>query len=278
MIKINKEQFYQIHEVLGRLDRSMRRKESFGLIRFGDGTIKAAHAFHNNDINQLKQISMQEGIPITSFEKIIEFWKTSANICDFIDSPEVYFSPKFWERTKKHKKRISEKTIERLFNWKRLYNQIGIVNKNYCNPEINFLSCVNRGFRRKTLPDLMKNKKICCITSRDDLQNILQQYNVTILQIPGKNENQFSSFSKIIDTINDKALDFDLWLIAAGELGRIYPGLIKFKGGRAFDIGSLVDYWATQEVPSRLIPYMKQTENPLKLELTNEGKEYLKYL
>lgn len=278
MIKINKEQFYQIHEVLGKLDRAMRRNEPFGLIRFGDGTIKAVHSFLNNDTDQLKQISLQEGIPLNSFEKIIEFWKTSSNICDFIDSPEVYFSPKFWARTKKHKKRISEKTIERLLNWKYLYKQAGIVNKNYCNPEINFLSCVNRGFRRRTLPDLMKNKKICCITSRDDLQKILQKYNVTILQIPGKNENQFSSFSKIVEKINSTALDFDLWLIAAGELGRIYPGLIKFKGGRAFDIGSLVDYWVTQEVPSRLIPYMKQTENPLKLELTDEGREYLKYL
>jgi len=278
MVKINKEQIYQIHEVLGKLDRAMRRKEPFGLIRFGDGTIKAVHSFLNNDVDQLKQISRQEGIPINSFEKIIEFWKTSANICDFIDSPEVYFSPKFWARTKKHKKRISEKTIERLLNWKFLYKQVGIVNKNYCNPEINFLSCINRGFRRRTLPDLMKNKKICCITSRNDLKNILQKYDVTILQIPGKNENQFSSFSNIIEKINTTALDFDLWLIAAGELGRVYPGLIKFKGGRAFDVGSLIDYWCNQEVPSRLIPYMKQTENPLKLELTDEGKEYLKYL
>lgn len=279
MIKINDFNIYQVPEILMKLDISIKRKQPFGLVRFGDGTIKAIHAFLNNDKDQLKQISNQEGIPIDNFEKIIEFWKTSANICDFIDSPEVYFSNKFWARTKKHKKRMSKKTLERLLGWKDLYDQIGIYNTNYCNPEINFLSCVYRGFKRKTLPDLMKDKKICCITSRNDVQIKLNMYNISVLKIPGKNENQFKSFSSVIEEINNKALDFDLWLISAGELGRIYPGLIKFKGGRAIDIGSLIDYWCTNELPSRLIPYIEiNKNNPLKLNFTEDGKQYKKFI
>lgn len=278
MLKINKIKVFQTQEILNKLDSCIKKKLPFGLVRFGDGTIKAIDSFLNDD-PQLVKISEQEGIPINSFEKIIEFWKTSANICDFIDSPEVYFSNKFWERTKKKKKRISEKTIERLLQWKVTYEIVGITNDNFCNPEINFLSCISHDDKkRKTLPDILKDKKVCCITAREDTNQKIQNYNFDILRIPGKNENHYRSFSHIINQINENATKYDLWLIAAGELGRIYPGLIKFKGGRAFDIGSIIDYWCTQEIPSRLIPYMKQTENPLKLELTDDGKEYLKYL
>lgn len=278
MLKINGIKIYQTEEILKKLELAIIRKRPFGLIRFGDGTIKAVDAFINDDLQQLDQISVQEGIPKESFKKIIDFWKTSANICDFIDTPEVYFSNKFWERTKKNKKRISEKTLERLLKWKLLYSSIGITNKYYCNPEINFLSCIDYDSKKKTMPDLLKNKKICCITARTDVNIKLKNYDIDVLKIPGKNQNQYDAFPHVIEEIDKHAKNYDLWLIAAGELGRVYPGLIKFKGGRAFDIGSLIDYWCTQEVPSRLIPYMKQTENLLKLELTDDGKEYLKYL
>jgi hypothetical protein len=104
-------------------------------------------------------------------------------------------------------------------------------------------------------------------------------YDIDLVKIPGKNENQYISFNRIINLIDNKATKYDLWLIAAGELGRIYPGLIKFKGGRAFDVGSLIDFWCTREVPSRLKPYMQETiHSPLKLILTEEGMEFYNYI
>lgn len=282
-IKINNIEISKTSEVLFKLSHSITHNEPFGLTRFGDGTIKAIHAFLNEDYAQLRNISDQEGIPITSFGTIINFWKVSANHCNYVDTPEVYFSNKFWDRTKGlKKKKMSEKTILRLKMWKDLYSKIGIINTNYCNPEVNFLSCLFNSYGRKSLPDIMRGKKICCITSRDvtDVKTHLSQYKIDVIKIAGKYEKQYEkSFNKVTDKIDRLATEYDLWLIAAGELGRIYPGLIKFKGGRAFDIGSLIDFWCTGEIPSRLKPYLSTSiHNPLKFILTELGKEYLKFL
>lgn len=263
--------------ILNKLEKSIKTKTPFSIVRFGDGTIKAIHAFLNSDYKQLKDISVQEGIPMMLFDKIINLWKTSANISDYIDTPEVYFSNKFWKRTKKiNKESMSQKTTLRLRIWKDLYRTIGINNENYCNPEINFLSCIGE----KTLPDILKGKKICCITSRNDLYRKLSSYfDLNIINIKGKFEQQFSkSFSKVIDCIDNDANKYDVWLVAAGELGRVYPGLIKFKGGRAFDIGSLIDLWCGEKIPSRLVPYLTKIDDSLKLKLTIEGEKYSKYI
>jgi hypothetical protein len=274
---------HKVNEIMNRLSYAIVNKKSFGLIRFGDGTIKAIHSFLNNDYDQMNAISKQEGIPKELFERIIEFWKTSANYCDYIDSPEVYFTKRFWKRTKNlQKNEMSKKTIIRLKEWEQLYNKIGITNKNYCNPEINFLFCIisNSGFH--TLPDILKYKKICIVTTRSDVKEKLKKYdmNIDIIKIVGKFEDQYhNSFNEVIQKIDDNATNYDLWLIAAGELGRIYPGFIKFKGGRAFDIGSLIDVWCGDDIPSRLKPYLIKTIHyPLKFSLTENGKEYLKYL
>jgi hypothetical protein len=280
-IVINGIQISKTIEILNRLDYSIKNKKSFALLRFGDGTAKAIHSFLNKDYTQLISISEQEGIPISVFERIVDFWKTSANHCNYIDTPEVYFSDKFWGRTKGTKKQaMSEKTIMRLKMWKQLYSKIGIVNESYCNPEVNFLSCIIGKFGKVCLPDLLKDIKICCITSRCDVNEKLPEYNIDVLKINGKFENQYTnSFGQVIEKIDSDANKYDLWLIAAGELGRIYPGLIKFKGGRAFDIGSVIDFWCGEGIPSRLRAYLTTTSHhPLKFALTPTGKEFNKFI
>ena len=94
-IIINDIQIAKTSKILNRLDYAINNKKSFGLVRFGDGTTKAIHSFLNKDYEQMINISKQEGIPISVFDRIIDFWKTSANHCDYIDTPEVYFSHKF---------------------------------------------------------------------------------------------------------------------------------------------------------------------------------------
>jgi hypothetical protein len=282
MTIINKINIVKTLHILNKLEFAINNKQSFGLTRFGDGTIKAIHAYLNNDYKQIINISEQEGIPVSGFKKIINFWAASANYCDYIDTPEVYFSDKFWDRTKGiKKKQMSSKTIMRLKMWKELYDKIGITNTNYCNPEVNFLSCIIGSTIKKCLPDILKDRKIYCITSRNDVKKKLSNYfDINFFQISGKFDNQFNnSFSDVINEIDLHSTDYDLWLIAAGELGRIYPGLIKFKGGRALDIGSLIDFWCGEELPSRLKPYLATTiHDPLKLVFTENGKEFSKYI
>jgi len=266
--------------ILKELERAIFKKTPFGLIRFGDGGLKYINAFLVNNKKKLIDITNQEGIPYNNNEQILKLWSQSANICNYIDSPEVYFTQDFWKRSKGiSRKKISRETEILLKNWRQLYQKIGINNSNFCNPEINFLSCLNNQFE-KNLPEILINKKICCISSRSDINKILPGYNIKVIKISGKNEYQFvRNFDNVISHISNNAKKYDIWLVSAGEVGRIYTGTIKFFGGISFDIGSLIDYWCTGEVPSRLLPYMKGSMiNKMNLLLTSRGRKYKEYI
>ena len=131
---------------------------------------------------------------------------------------------------------------------------------------------------RPNILDLMRDRKVCCITSNPDLKLRLREYgyDIDVLKIVGQyEEHQMVSYPEVVSFININANAYDFWLIAAGEVGRVYPALIKKLGGRAFDIGSLVDYWVKPIVPQRLVKFMKVYEpHKLLLELTEEGKKY----
>ena len=67
-----------------------------------------------------------------------------------------------------------------------------------------------------------------------------------------------------MDIIKQKSNCYDFWIVCAGELGRIYSGFIKSMGGRSIDMGFVLEYWLTGEIPERLIPFLKPNpENKL---------------
>lgn len=270
---------YKTVEILTSLKEAIDTRAPFSLIRFGDGGIKLIHAYFYNDRDQLDQIVEKEGIPYDKIKSLIDLWAIASSNANYIDTPEVYFTETFWPRVKGHKK-ISEKTVQRLKMWKRLYKIANFEIENFCNPEVNFLSCLNY-FRYNGFPDLLVNKKVCIITSRDDLKKVLVHYNadIDIIQVPGFTMNQYKVFQDVLGKIKSDARKYDLWLVAAGELGRIYPGIIKFNGGRAFDIGSTVDYWVTKRIPDRLKLFIEQDDNfSLKVKLTEKGSQYRQYI
>ena len=79
--------------------------------------------------------------------------------------------------------------------------------------------------------------------------------------------------------IKRKATKYDFWLVAAGELGRIYSGYIKNCGGRTLDIGFVIEYWLGGLIHPRLHTYINSSlYNPLELILTDEGKKYERYI
>ena len=96
-------------------------------------------------------------------------------------------------------------------------------------------------------------------------------------------KEDFEKFSQglkdVIDFIETRANNYDLWIISAGELGRIYTGLIKHLGGRAFDTGFVIDYWCTGYIHPRLRRFIQQNpDNRLEFILTAAGKEYEKFI
>lgn len=273
---------YRVFEVLQELDTCIKKKEPFSLIRFGDGGLKFLYSMLTDNEKQLKGISKREGIPVDKMEFVLTEWQKYANQANFIDSPEVYFHDEFWPRLKHSlkNKKMSEETLYKLKNWKKIYENSGFINERFCNPEINYLSIIRMG--RKNLFDIMTYRKICLITANTSTGLILSQsgQDITTLKIVGQHRDHYkNSFPQATRKIKLMANEFDLWLVAAGELGRIYSGMIKEYGGRAFDIGFVVDFWSGFELHDRLIKFLQRNpKNKLELVLTDDSKKYKQFI
>ena len=133
---------------------------------------------------------------------------------------------------------------------------------------------------RKNLLDILKKRKICIITVFSELRNLLYPLDVDVVQIVPKYKKQFDkSFKYVIDKIKNQVRDYDIWLIAAGELGRVYSGMIKECGGRAIDIGYVAEVWLNRDIHERLKPFLNCSLSfSLELVLTDEGKKYEEYI
>jgi len=271
--------FYKIKDILDDLESCIDRRLPFSHIRFGDGGIKFIDSVLNNDRDQLTVIIKKEGLPSHKIVEIFELWGYHARHANYIDSPEVYYNGKFWPRVKREGKQINTETELKLREWYKLYNDSEFDNENYCNPESNYLMIL-RTQKFNNILDLMKNKKICIITVFPEVKELLQGYDVDVVKIVAHYENQYqNSFKEVIEIIKQKANDYDFWLVAAGELGRIYSGYIKECGGRTIDIGFVIEYWLEGYIHPRLHTFIQPNpENKLELKLTEAGEEYEDYI
>ena len=272
---------YRTKEILEDFERHIETKTPWALGRFGDGGMKLIHSILFNDQDQLLEIVKKEGIPTEKAKDVLDLWATSANIYNYIDTPEVYFTKEFWPRVRKGKQPMHQDTIDKIREWKKLHVLSGCKNESYCNPEINFLSCLD--IFDRGLIEILQNKKVCCITAypeetvKDRLSFIRK---LDVVKIVENNQDHYhNSFGKTVVTIQDKTKKYDVWLVAAGELGRIYTGFIKYNGGISFDIGSTIDYWCQGIIPLRLFWFLKKNDNNyLKLSLTEEGEIYREFI
>jgi len=271
---------HKVYKILNKLESCIQNKTSFSHIRFGDGGIKFIDAILNKDAEQLVSINIKEGIPDDKVLTVLKLWGQYASEADYIDCPEVYFNDTFWARVKKPGREINPETKIKMLKWKQLYDYAGIDNNNsYCNPESNYLMVLRRKYQ-KTIFDIMKGRKIAIITAIPDVKNNLRKYDVDIFPIVKQFENHYkNSFKKVVSFIKEKANEYDLFINASGELGRLYSGLIKREGGRVVDIGFVIEYWNTGYLHPRLKHYMAPSKNnPLELKLTKQGKKYEKWI
>ena len=272
---------HKIRNILTHFDSSIKEKSSFCLIRFGDGAIKCIHSFLFRDIEQMSEISVREGIPLNEFPMLIEKWTSTARNSSYIDSQEMYFDGRFWPRMRKPTKGMTQKTKDRMLMWEDLYGRLEFENYNYCNPESNYLSVLRVDNWRNIL-DVMQDRKICMITAQPKVKSILSSagYDVDVIPIVGHFENQYdNSYHQVMEYIEQKVNSYDMWLVAAGELGRLYSGRIKELGGRTFDIGFIAEFWMGENIHPRLKPFMiRSCCNPLELTLTFEGKKYERFI
>jgi hypothetical protein len=273
---------YKVKEILSKLETCIENDIPFSHIRFGDGGLKYMSAVLRGDVKSLNIILKKEGMPHDRIIEIFELWGYYARQADFIDSAQVYLDGYFWPRVKGNGKNISEGTARKLIGWKDLYNRSEIDNENYCNPESNYLMTIRFRKNTKNLLDLMKDRKVCIITARPGIKETLKTYgyNIDVIQIVRQYEDQYKrSFENVIFQIREYADKYDFWLTAAGELGRIYSGLIKEHGGRTIDIGFIIEFWLGYDLHPRLEPFlMRNPDNYLETILHDKGKMFSRYI
>lgn len=270
-------EIYRVEDIFNKLENCIEYKLPFSHLRFGDGGLKYIHAILYKKGSQLNTILKKEGIPKEKVIEILELWGYYARQADFIDTPEVYYNGQFWERIKKIGKPINYETDQKLRIWKDLYERAEFDNENYCNPESNCLMILKRDGKRN-LFDIIKNRKVCLITAKPEIKYIFPH--LEVIEIVGQWKNQYkNSFKKVTKLIKRTAKKYDFWMVAAGELGRLYTGMIKEMGGRTIDIGFVAEYWVDGTLHPRFHPFIKQNlNNRFELVLTDEGKKYEKFI
>lgn len=268
---------YKIEDIFNKLENCIEYNLPFSHIRFGDGGIKFIHSLLYNDLEQLASIVQKEGLPRHNLVEMLELWGYYARRADFIDTPEVYYTGEFWPRIKKPGKPINKETDDKMMMWRELYSRAEFDNENYCNPESNCLMILRIPGKRNLL-DFMKGKKVCCITAKPEIKSLIPQMDV--IEIVGQWKNQYkNSFKQVVKIIKSVAKDYDFWLIAAGELGRLYSGIIKECGGRCLDIGFVLEFWINGYIHPRFHLFLnKSLDNRFELVLTDEGKKYERYI
>uniref|UniRef100_A0A6M3KJ71 Putative methyltransferase n=1 Tax=viral metagenome TaxID=1070528 RepID=A0A6M3KJ71_9ZZZZ len=242
------ERIATVSQILDDIEHSINNELPFSLVRFGDGGLKVFEGYLNH--KELYTQHRQEGIPLEFFGELTDGWVRCANEANYVDSPIVYFKDEIFIKRNK----TSAGTKDLMSRWNEIHEKVGITNKNYCNPEIGHMLFAKNC--KRNLLDIIHDKSICCITNYFEAEKLLSKYvgKVTFKIIPGFFGNHYNvCFNSIMDEIKEEATKYDLWLIGAGELGRLYTGEIKRCGGRTIDIGKVFDAWVRRKLDKRML-------------------------
>lgn len=261
MKKINK--IHSTKTILSKLDKCILNKEPFSIMRFGDAVFGILTAFFCPEVITVGKWSGSKGqklannilgqltIPVGDRNDICQRIVDSANRADYIDSYDAYL-------------RLNRRRLGILArNWKQIHEGSGITNTSYCSCFVHYFSIVENELN---LFDIMRGKKIFCITSRliclDELQKKSNASIIDSYRIPrrGRKAAHYRMyFNSVMRLIRKKATQYDLFLIGGGLLGKIYCDQVKIHGGRAFDAGRLFDFWSNvrtiDSAPKRFLRY-----------------------
>lgn len=256
--KINK-----TSDVLEELNRCIEQKEPFSNLRFGDAGLGIIAAFLCPHVLPVGKWSGKRGertsnnilgqltIPVGKRERLCKRAVISANGANFIDSYDAY-------------KFIRSRRLGILArSWYEIHKESGITNDSYSSCFIHYFSIVHGEYN---LFDIMKGRRIFCITSRviplDRLKTMTGAKEINHYRVPrrGRKAGHYREhFGTVMRICRLNARNYDLFLVGAGFLGKIYCDQVRMFGGRAFDAGRLFDFWAgvrkIDSTPKRFISY-----------------------
>lgn len=234
-------------DILLDLEKHVKLKKPFSTIRLGDGVLGVISVFFAPDIVETGKWSGERGLNYCKgifrgikidletakifTSKIIKY----CNEANYIDSYDAFKTEE-----------ILNKSLGPLAKkWQEIHKIVGISNVNYCNPFLHYFSVVEGEYN---LFDIIKNRKVLCIGPRIVLKDKLKEKSkcksVDWLQVLAKGNHYRLRHREIVRKIRRTCSQYDVCLVGAGFLGKFYCGLVKSRGGRAFDVGRLFDLWA----------------------------------
>ena len=234
---------FNLRYILDDIKKHLDKNIPFSIVRVGDGDLKLLDELVRGRVN--KQKFKRSGIPFKRIGWVLNLYKEACNSADYTSSFEMYYTDKFWGR------KFSRGTKMKVQAWKELYEKVGIINQNFCNPEVGYLMFLNEP---NNLLDLIKGKKVCLITCFPKAARILKKNGVSkakVIRIPPINRGHFDEYSRITDQIKSSIEEFDLFLVGAGALGKGYSTTIKNNGGISIDIGQVMNTWAGRPIAGR---------------------------
>lgn len=265
-------------EILKDLNQHIIDKKPFSTIRYGDGCLGIVCSFLSpNFIKEGKwmggekngianSVMRQQGIPKRERSDICKKVVWAANEANYIDCYDSFFVD--ISRSKGLGFLAS--------NWKIIHENVGITNTSYCNPYLHYMSVVENEYN---LFDVIKNRRVFCISNQIQVCNNLKKNSgakvIDFYQIPrsGAKTQYPIHHPEIVSIITKKSNIYDIFLIGAGLLGKIYCGMVKDAGGRAFDSGRLFDLWSgirkIDSVPKRFIKMCTKTMLAKRIKKTN---------
>lgn len=256
-------------EILKDLNQCIVKKKPFSTIRYGDavygmvasflcpGLIDSGKWKGSKGRKFANTIMGQLTIPTNNRLGFINRVVRAADNANYCDSFEAYH----YLDSKKGVGIVGEK-------WKDIHECVGITNTSYCSCYLHYFSIVDGEYN---LLNIMNGRKIFCVSNQVHIARKLQEVSgaatIDTYQIPrrGRSGKHFREhFRKIMNIIRDNARNYDLFLIGAGFLGKVYCDKIKRCGGRAFDAGRLFDLWSgVRVVDSRPKRFIKMNTNKM---------------
>ncbi len=245
-------------DLLRDLNDHIENAEPFSNIRLGDGC--SLTILHYLYIEKLRELCRRNGLNLfkytvklkkvlkkkrygrysdEEFKKICRRVITHSNKSNYIDRLDS-----FYEYTNYG---MDEKNVEMIIvnNWKEVWAQIGITNENYCSMFANLYSIIKDEYN---IFDVAKGRDVFCISNEpvgvEKFSKFSGAKKVDSHILPKSHYDQPLHFKKVCKIIKSNASKYDLFIVGAGFLGKIYLGLIKQNGGRGFDGGRCFNIWA----------------------------------
>ncbi len=236
--------FMSVNSITELVLKAVHDKTSFSLIRFGDGEGTILGKDQNSskeDINKIIDIHFGDELDNDDIEFIKKELKLS------FDNADVLGIPSYNRSIKTNSLGRIQRGIISVYSYIQRYSR---TKAKFCQANIHIELYKSDFFSRLAA----ESGKITLITCRTELPAILKEKytfsEVKLYEIPteskyGQKDLIGKHYPDYYESIRSSLSvePGEVFLIAAGLLGKSYCNLVKSKGGIAIDIGSIADAW-----------------------------------